>query len=71
MAKLSRPRLAANAAMTAASSAPQEVKFTSTVNLPVRLAAFDEYGKDSVLLKMLGGLEMLPLKPDMERSATQ
>ena len=63
----SRPRSAANAAVTAAFSAPQEVKFTSTVNSPVRLAASDESGKDSVSLKILGGLEMLPPKLDMER----
>ena len=67
----SRPRSAANAAVTAAFSAPQEVKFTSTVNSPVRLAPSDESGKDSVSLKMLGRLEMLPPKPDMERSATR
>ena len=40
------PRLeAANAAVTAAFSAPQEVKFTSIVNSPVRLATSDESGK--------------------------
>ena len=48
--------------MTATSGAPQEVKFTSIVNSPVRLAAFDESDEDNVSLKMLGGLEMLPRK---------
>ena len=66
----SRPRSAANAAVTAAFSAAGS-QLTSTVNSPVRLAASDEFGKDNVSLKMLGVLEMLPPKPDMERSATQ
>ena len=65
------PRSAANAAVTAAFSVLQENQFTSTVNSLVGLAASDESDKDSVSIKMLEGLEILPLKPDMERSATQ
>ena len=53
MAKTSRLRSVANAAVIAAFSAPLEVKFTSTVNSPVRLAASDESGEDSVSFKML------------------
>ena len=67
MAKVTKPKSAANAAVTAAFSAPH----TSTVNLLVTLAASDESDKNSVSLKMLEGLERLPPKPDMERSATQ
>ena len=33
------PKSTANAAVTAASGAPQEAKFTSNVNSPVRLTA--------------------------------
>ena len=60
MAKTSRLKSVANAVMIAAFSAPQEVKFASTVNSPVRLAASDESGKCSVSLKMFGNHKMLP-----------
>ena len=70
MAKTSRLRSVANAAVIATFSAPQEVKFTSIVNSPVRLAASDESGKDSVSYKMLGNSNVAT-KPDMEQKATQ
>ena len=70
MAKTSSLKSVANAVMIAAFSVPQEVKFASTVNSPVRLAASDESGKDSVSLKMFGNHNNAATKPDMERSAT-
>ena len=54
MARTSRHKSVANAVMIAAFSVLQEVKFASTVKSPVRLAASDKSGKDSVLLKMFG-----------------
>ena len=69
MAKTSRLRSVANAAVIATFSAPQEVKFTSIVNSPVKLAASDESGEDSVSLKILGEHEYC--HQDMDRSATQ
>ena len=71
MAKISTHRPPADAAVTAASSAPQEVKFASTVNSPVRLAASDESGENSVSLKMLGDSTCCHPGQDKERSATQ
>ena len=65
-----KARSAANATVTAASSAPWEVEFTSIVNLPMRLAVLDESGMDGVSFRMLGDSNVAT-KQDMERSTSQ
>ena len=65
----SRPRSASNAAGPQHSALRRKSVHVDYEFTPVRLAASEESGKDSLSLKMYRGLQMSPPKPDMERSA--